>query len=100
MARYRIVCTLQEPCGVDHHRAHIVSVGTGMAEKADTKWSLGEVLSAMASGDVFYTKSRSTGLEAKVEPFTCGSCRRTYIRSKPDEVTDNNLDDLRRCNWQ
>jgi hypothetical protein len=37
---------------------------------------------------------------ALVEKFTCGRCWRTHIRSAPDAVTDNNLDNLRRCNWE
>jgi hypothetical protein len=49
-------------------------------------------------GEQFYTVSPSTGAIAYVEPYDCWSGYRT-IRSKPDQVTDNNLDSLRACNW-
>lgn len=101
MARYRIVCTQQEPCGVENGRAHIVNVGTGSdPDKADTKWTLTEVLAAMDKGDAFYTKSESTDVEAKVEKYDCDQCKHPYIRSHKDRVKDNNLDNLRTCNWK
>jgi hypothetical protein len=100
MAQYRIVCTIQEPVGHSHTNAHIVNVGTGIdASKADTKWTLDEVLRAMDQGHVFYTQGERSGKVALVEKFYCSGCQRTYIRSAPDRVEDNNLDSLRRCNW-
>jgi Protein of unknown function (DUF3892) len=101
MAQYRIVCTVQEPAGHPHTDAHIVNVETGNdPKKADTKWTLDEVLHAMDQGNVFYTQGERSGKVALVEKYVCSSCRRTYIRSAPDRVEDNNLDSLRRCNWQ
>lgn len=68
-------------------------------DKADTRWTLGEVLAAMGKGDAFFTVGTSSGRRAGVESVPCPSCKRTIIRSSPDAVTDNNLDGLRRCHW-
>lgn len=101
MARYRIVCTTQEPATLPHDIAHIIEVGTGItSDKATKQWSLNEVLLAMDNGDTFYTKGVNSGEVAIVEEYTCEYCRRRYIRSKPDAVRDNNLDNLRRCSWK
>ena len=98
MARYRIVCTRQEPLDKPHDAAHIVSAGVGNdPEKAEQKLTLDKILKTIDSGDSFYTKSTSTGKEAEVKKFDCGTCKRTTIRSTPDAVTDNNLDNLREC---
>jgi len=100
MAQYRIVCTNQEPVNYPHSHAHIVAVGTGNdPNKADQKWSLDQVLAAMDRGDKFYTRGERSERVAGVEKYNCTYCRRTYIRSTPDAVQDNNLDNLRRCNW-
>lgn len=100
MANYRIVCTNQEPVNQPTTHAHIVAVGTGTdPNKADARWSLQEVLTAMDRGDTFYTQGTSSGKIARVEKYVCTLCRRTYIRSSPDAVHDNNLDNLRQCRW-
>jgi transposase-like protein len=54
----------------------------------------------MDRGDRFYTVGVYSGKVALVEKYTCTSCWRTFIRSTPDAVTDNNLDNLRRCSWK
>lgn len=101
MAQYRIVCTNQEPIGVPHSHAHIVRVGTGTdPEAADQRWTLDEVLRAMDEGNIFYTQGTSSGKIALVEKYICARCQRWYIRSKPDAVSDNNLDNLRTCRWK
>ncbi len=101
MSNYRVVCTTQEPVNESARRAHIVAVGTGAdASQAEKRWTLAEVLQAMDSGDVFYTKGETSGKIARVEKFKCPSCSRTHIRSEADHVSDNNLDELRFCNWR
>lgn len=98
MARYRIVCTEQEPVTEPTTHAHIVAVGTGTdPDKADKRWTLNEVLTGMDQGDVFYTEGVTSGKIALVEKYVCSLCRRTWIRSTADAVKDNNLDSLRRC---
>jgi hypothetical protein len=98
--RYHIVCTDQEPVYLPTTHAHIVAVGTGNNGAANIRWTLDQVLVAMDRGDVFYTQSPTTGKVAYVHKYQCADCRRTYIRSTPDAVYDNNLDNLRRCAWQ
>ena len=101
MARHRIVCTEQQPHHQPTTHAHIVAVGTGTdPNKADQRWTLQQVLDAMDRGGVFYTVGVQSGKVALVEKYNCTRCWRTHIRSAPDAVTDNNLDSLRRCNWQ
>ena len=98
MAQYRIVCTTQMPPQVPNDRAHIVTVGTGSsASKYDRYWTLAEVLSAMDAGDAFYTFGETSRKTAFVEKYICPFCSKTHIRSKPDAVQDNNLDNLPRC---
>lgn len=97
---FRIVCVSHEfPYGC-HQRGHIVEVGTGTsAQRADRQWGINEVLLAMQTGDVFYTKSESTGKIAYIDAYHCHRCSKTFIRSKPDAVLDNNLDNMRACAW-
>jgi ABC-type antimicrobial peptide transport system ATPase subunit len=100
MSRYRIVCTDQEPVTQPTTHAHIIAVGTGTdPNKADKRWTLNEVLAAMNNSDVFYTEGETSGKTALVEKYVCSLCKRTWIRSTPDAVKDNNLDYLRRCSW-
>lgn len=98
MARYRIVCTTQQPPQVPNDRAHIVAVGTGSsAMKYERYWTLGEVLEAMDRRDTFYTFGETSLETASVHRYVCQWCSRTHIRSSPDAVTDNNLDNLPNC---
>lgn len=101
MARYRIVCTNQEPAENPPTHAHIVAVGTGVnPDQADKRWTLNQVLTAMGRGDTFYTQGIRSGKVAVVEKYRCRWCNSTYIRSSADAVQDNNLDSLRRCNFR
>lgn len=101
MASYRIVCTEQVPVGNPHSHAHIVAVGTGADPSSATDgWTLDQVLAAMDRGDLFYTLGEYSGRRAEVEKYVCALCRRIYIRSRPDAVRDNNLDNLRACAWR
>jgi len=97
--RYRIVCTEQEPAWLPTYHAHIVAVGTGNGN-ANLRWTLDQVLMAMDRGDTFYTQGEQSGRIANVVKYICSRCHRTYIRSTPDAVYDNNLDNLRVCSWQ
>jgi uncharacterized protein DUF3892 len=98
MARYRIICTNQDPPYQPTTHAHIVAVGTGTSpDHYDQKWTLNEVLAAMDRGNTFYTQGRQSGRVAEIEKYTCSTCRRIYIRSAPDAIPDNNLDNLPRC---
>ncbi len=101
MATYRIVCTEKETVYVPTAHTHIVAVGTGSdPNSAEQRWTLQEVIDAMDRGDEFYTQGQQSGKVARVEKYNCHLCRRTYIRSMPDAVHDNNLDSLRQCAWK
>lgn len=95
MAEYRITCTTQVPPQVPNDRAHIVAVGTGTS--ALKYWTLNEVLQAMDAGDTFYTFGETSKQRASVDKYTCPWCSLTHIRSSPDAVQDNNLDNLAKC---
>jgi DNA-binding XRE family transcriptional regulator len=51
----------------------------------------------MDHGDILYTRGATSNKVALVEKYTCTPCRRVYIQSAADAVTDNNLDSLRSC---
>ena len=100
MARYRIVCSEQEPADQPPTHAHIIAVGIGSnPQEADKRFTLQQVLNAFNSGDSFFTQGTQSGRVAKVERYWCSHCRKYFIRSKPDAIHDNNLDSLRRCNF-
>jgi hypothetical protein len=82
-------------------RAHIVAVGTGSsASSSDKYWLLSEVLAAMDAGDEFYTFGETSRKTASVDKYVCPWCTQTHIRSTPDAVEDNNLDNLPSCQHQ
>jgi Protein of unknown function (DUF3892) len=98
MSSYRIICTTQQPAQLPNDQAHIVAVGTGAsASTSDQYWQLSEVLAAMDRGDSFYTFGETSRKTAAVQKFICAQCLETHIRSNPDAVKDNNLDNLPRC---
>src|SRR5436305_1967913 len=87
--RYRIVCTNQEPVNEPTTHAHIVAVGTGSdLNKADQKWTLDEVLSAMDRGDEFYTKGEQSGRIAADESRKARLALAGDLSQKTKEVTD------------
>jgi hypothetical protein len=97
---YRIVCTDQSDPPAPGH-GHIIAVGTGTDPNAANEgWPVATVREMIAEGTRFYTVSPSTMAEADVEPWDCPSCHTETIRSNPDQVTDNNLDELRLCSWK
>jgi Protein of unknown function (DUF3892) len=98
MADHRIVCCDFQAAVTPTRHQHITGVGTGSdPAKATEKWAVVKVRAAMTT-DRFYTVSPSTSGVAMVEAYTCG-CGYETIRSSPDSVTDNNLDNLRTCSW-
>ncbi|MGZ4688182.1 MAG: DUF3892 domain-containing protein [Acidimicrobiia bacterium] len=86
LASHQITCATK----VHPHR-HIVRVGGPSGS-----WSVEQARAAIARGEVFFTVSPSTRKQARVERYTC-SCGVLTLRSSPDAVTDNNLDNLRNC---
>ncbi len=98
MAQHRIVCTDQEPVSQPTSHAHIVAVGIGDDPSRNLrKLTLAQVIAAMNAGDEFLTYGEESRKWARVHKVACTHCGRTIIRSGPDAVSDNNLDNLRRC---
>ncbi len=99
MSTHRIVCTTQSAPPKPGH-GHILAVGIGTdPNSATTRLTVSEVRAAINRGEVFYTVSPSSGKTAIVEPYDCW-CGHKTIRTTPDRFSDNNLDNLRLCNWQ
>jgi hypothetical protein len=95
---HRIVCTEQSAPNQQGH-GHILAVGVGTdPAKASERLDVMVVRRRIRAGERFYTVSPTTGAEADVEPFDCW-CGVLTIRSRPDQVTDNNLDSLRLCRF-
>lgn len=103
MADYRIVCARQEPANAPPTHAHIVQVGvvsykTGPVATYEQLLTVNQVVKAIQAGNNFWTWSPSTGKHARVEPVLCRSCNSyTTLRSAPDAIADNNLDNLSHC---
>lgn len=100
MTSYRIVCTTQDPPGESHHHAHIVAVGIDDDGDgiADQKMPLGEVLRKLDDDDSFYTIGEHSKKKVFVHDTYC--CGKRYIKTDPDDYLDNNLDEIRKCNWK
>lgn len=99
MANYRIICTRKQDVLHPYRHGHLVQVGTGATPRNyDKLWTIAEVYQAMNAGDIFYTQSESTGRTASVHPYQCGACQAPTLRTSPDAVHDNNLDNLPNCN--
>jgi hypothetical protein len=97
MASWRIVCVKR---GTVYHppHTHITSIGTGeQANWADMRWTLEQVLEAMADRDTFYTQSEATDKITPVETYECPHCGATHLRSAEGSVADNDLGGMRNC---
>ncbi len=102
MADYKIICTDQEPVYQPTTHAHIVSVGidTNNDSRADDKHTKQQVIQNIELGtDRYYTVGQITGIRAFVEVSYCQYCSGKIIKSTPDSTRDNNLDYIRRCEW-
>ncbi len=98
MATKRIVCVETE-----HPHRHIVAVGIGTeAQKATERMTVSEVRKSIEDGNTFYTVGSSSGDVALVGLDTChySGCTVKTIRTNPDDVKDDNLDEMRACKWK
>jgi hypothetical protein len=94
----KIVCTEQSNPPAPGH-GHITAVGIGSdPTKASHRETVTQVRANLSNGVVYYTVSPSTGKVALVHTFDC-RCGVKTIRSAPDAVRDNNLDNLRLCHF-
>jgi hypothetical protein len=94
MAEYRIISTRQESFDMPHLHAHIMIVGTEKAAGYSKLWTVTQVYNAMDQGDTFFTHGDTSGKSASVHKYKCPHCDQKTLRSAPDAVTDNNLDNL------
>jgi len=90
MSDFQITCVNKKLYLSGHE--HIEWVGVA-GEKSPV--SVGDVYRLMNARHRFYTVSPSTGATALVEPLHC--CHVDTLRSAPDAVRDNNLDNLPTC---
>jgi hypothetical protein len=58
-----------------------------------------EVYEALDRNDTFYTYGPQSKKVALVEKFRCQPHNFDTLRTEPDALTDNNLDNLPRCPW-
>ena len=88
IAEYRVICVVRR---ADGHPKAVGYSANGNAVMYDDLWTIGEAREALEQGHRLYTVSPSTGAEAELEVTATG------IRTKPEQTTDNNLDDLPPC---
>lgn len=97
MGHFRITC-VEWSYRTQRGHQHIIAVGINSAggNVAEQLISVADARTQIAYGRAtFYTQSPSTGKLATVQPYDC--CGIQTLRSGPDAVRDNNLDDLGVC---
>lgn len=97
MSEFQITCTEQVPSYNPSDHARIVAVGARNAYGQIQRWTVDEVVTAIDRGHYFYTIGEYSGRKIYVEKYYCTSCGRYHIRTRPDDVRDNNLDSIARC---
>ena len=102
MATYRVVCTEREAANAHPYVGRILAIGANDegGTGATSRWLVREVVTALDAGHVFYTHGEQSGKTARVVKYWCTPCAQWHIRSTPDAVRDDNLDDLRACAWK
>jgi hypothetical protein len=98
VTNYRVLCVvLKYP---SEHR-HILEVGTGNDpdKAATTRWTVAQVLASMLQQNTFFTQAPGSVEPAWVYPDTC-ECGRPTIRTRPNDTTEDNLDNLPDCGWR
>ena len=88
IAEYRIICVVRRADG------NLRAVGyseNGNGVMYDDLWTVAQAKQALEQGHRLYTVSPSTGDQAELEVSSEG------IRTKPEQTTDNTLDDLPPC---
>lgn len=95
----RIVCVESEYLTPQGHR-HLTYVGIGDdPDSASSRMTVAQVRQDIANGVDYYTVGPVSSRRAYVERWTC-ACGIKTIRTVPDQVIDNNLDQLRTCQWR
>jgi hypothetical protein len=97
MAKHRIIGTRQESFDTPHVHAHVVIVGTEKLAGYSKLWTITQVYNAMDQGDTFYTYGEKSQKSAAVHKYNCPHCDENTLRSAPEAVTDNILNNLPTC---
>jgi hypothetical protein len=97
MTQYRIICTRQESFDTPHVHPHVVIVGTEKLAGYSKLWTITQVYNAMDQGHTFHTLGDKSQKSAAVQKYKCPHCDESTLRSAPDAVPDNNLDNLPLC---
>jgi hypothetical protein len=80
MESWRVVCVKLGTVNHPQPHTHIIGVGTGdRADWADMRWTIPQVLEAMMEGDVFYTRSETTGRVTPQEKLKSSGIRAPLI---------------------
>ena len=96
MTDYRIEC-VDRPDSPAEHRRHLTGIGTVASDGTKKHWDdIASVREAMANGDRFHTKNHHSEKTASVERFDC-ECGAETIRSSPEDLANNNLDNMVAC---
>jgi hypothetical protein len=88
IAEYRVICVVRREDG------HLRAVGyskDGNSVMYDDLWTVAQARQAIEEGNRLYTVSPATGEQADLEVHADG------IRTRPDQASDNALDDLPPC---
>lgn len=98
MIDHRIICVIEESVADPILHTHIVGVGTGPeTERLERRWTVNEVIHAVAAGERFYTQGAASKKMAEIEISECPHCKKATPKSGNGVTTDNDIDSLRRC---
>ncbi len=95
MTLYPVTCRMT--IDTEHGHRHVDRVGTDTDMGGTKLWTVAAVANALARGDRFYVESPATGATAMVSNYYCTPCRTMTLRSAPDAVADNNVENLPPC---
>jgi hypothetical protein len=96
--KHRIICVIEESVAVPVFHTHIVGVGTGPeTERLEKRWTVNEVIHALAAGERFYTQGVASEKMAEAEIAECPYCKKATLKSGNGVTTDNDLSSLRWC---
>jgi hypothetical protein len=101
MESWRVVCVKLGTVKQPKPHTHIIGVGTGdRPDWVDMRWTFPQVLVAMMEGDVFYTRSETSGRVTPLITHKCPLCGGTCLRSLKGSAPDNDLDEMRNCVYE
>jgi hypothetical protein len=94
---YRITCTIKSQPVSPHFHGHVIRVGVGDDQVWRQMLTVDQVYTMMRNQDRFYVVGMQSRKTAFVNPYRCDQCGINSLRSAPDAVQDNNIDNLPAC---